>query len=451
MFENHSFDQMLGSFKSVYPELEGVDPANLPSNKDLLGQEYFQRQSNDTVVSPDPKHELEHILNQLKDGNSGFVSEYEKEYTRKNPDLQRIMDYFGMGDLPALHELARHFTICDHWYSSVPGPTWTNRFFVHSGTSLGRVKMPGGSVPNPLLYAGYVQETIYDRLDEKAIPWTIYHGDVPQSLVLTHQQRGPNLLRYEWLDRFVEDARRPEPDFSAYVFIEPNYFHIPFEQPQNDDHPPHSTVPAQALLGTVYNALRSNADLWNSTLLVVLYDEHGGFYDHIEPPAAVPPDKYQSEWKFDRLGVRVPALLISPWVEPGILSTPFDHTSLLKYLADKWGLGPLTDRVQQAQTFADAIRTTGQPRTDTPESVLVPAVMRAVAAGMAEELEAMNENQKALFAFTEYLAQQTTMPAAPRAVAAAAGPAAQAKLAKQRVQAFMAEKKAAAARTERGR
>ncbi len=213
MFENHSFDQMLGCFHSA--GAEGVDPANPRSNKDSTGDEYFQRESNDPVVSPDPKHELEHILNQLKDDNSGFVSEYEKEYARKNPDLQRIMDYFGMGDLPALHELARHFTICDHWFSSVPGPTWTNRFFVHSGTSLGRVKMPGGMIPNPLLYAGYVQDTIYDRLDEKGIPWTIYHGDVPQSLVLSHQQRGPNLLRYEWLDRFDMDAGGPETRLSS--------------------------------------------------------------------------------------------------------------------------------------------------------------------------------------------------------------------------------------------
>src|ERR1035437_1187326 len=79
MFENHSFDQMLGCFTGVYPGLEGVDPANLRSNKDSAGKEYFQRQSNDPVVDPDPKHELEHILNQLKDGNSGFVTEYRSE------------------------------------------------------------------------------------------------------------------------------------------------------------------------------------------------------------------------------------------------------------------------------------------------------------------------------------------------------------------------------------
>jgi phospholipase C len=347
-----------------------------------------------------------------------------------------------MGDLAALHELARHFTICDHWYSSVPGPTWTNRFFVHSGTSLGRVKMPGGLIPNPLLYAGYVQDTIYDRLNEQAIPWRIYHGDVPQSLVLSHQRSGLNPRGYEWLDQFFVDAEGREKDFPAYVFVEPNYFHIPFEQPQNDDHPPNSTIPAQALLGKVYNALRANNDLWNSTLLVVLYDENGGFYDHVEPPAAVPPDDHHTEWSFDRLGVRVPALLVSPWVGQGVLSTEFDHASLLNYLTDKWGLSPLTERVRQAQSFAEAIRTTGQPRSDTPESVPVPALMSVAAEGAEEQPEELNENQEALLAFTDYLEQQTALPAAPRVIAAAAGPGVQAKLAKDRVRAFMAEKKA---------
>src|SRR5260370_19999350 len=115
------------------------------------------------MVTPDPMHEHNQILNSLKDGNSGFVSEYEREYPNTTTEQrQRIMDYFGAGDLPSLHELARHFMICDHWYSSVPGPTWTNRFFVHSGTSIGRVQMPGGWEQNPLLYSGYDQNTAYD-------------------------------------------------------------------------------------------------------------------------------------------------------------------------------------------------------------------------------------------------------------------------------------------------
>jgi phospholipase C len=268
--------------------------------------------------------------------------------------------------------------------------------------------------------------------------------------VLTHQRQGLNPLGYQWLDQFFVDTERQEKDFPAYVFIEPNYFHIPFEQPQNDDHPPHSTIPAQVLLGKVYNALRSNSDLWNSTLFVVLYDENGGFYDHVSPPAAVPPDDYRGEgFDFKQLGVRVPALLVSPWVGQGVLSTEFDHTSLLKYLTDKWGLGPLTERVQQARSFVEAIRMTGQPRSDTPESVPVPALMRAVKADVAEEPEELNENQKALLAFTDYLEQETALPAVPRVVAAAAGPGAQAKLAKDRVRAFMDEKKATLARPSR--
>ena len=123
-----------------------MDPANPRSNKDSSGREYFQRTSFDPVVSPDPKHEVEHILNSLKDGNSGFVTEYEREYQVSAPTTseqrQRIMDYFGPGTLPALHALAQQFTICDRWFSSVPGPTWVNRFFAYSGTSNGIIDMP---------------------------------------------------------------------------------------------------------------------------------------------------------------------------------------------------------------------------------------------------------------------------------------------------------------------
>ena len=162
MFENHSFDQMLGCF----PQVNGVDPDHPRSNKDSTGREFFQRAWNDPIVKPDPMHELGHVLNQIKDGNSGFVSEYEKEYPETtNEQRQRIMDHFGMGDLPVLHELAKHFTICDYWYSSVPGPTWTNRFFVHSGTAKGLVTMPA-SISDTKYYLHYDQDTIFDRLNQ---------------------------------------------------------------------------------------------------------------------------------------------------------------------------------------------------------------------------------------------------------------------------------------------
>jgi len=207
MFENHSFDQMLGCFKSVYPELEGVDPTNPLGNRDSTGRVYLQSESRDTVVSPDPRHELDHVLAQLTDNNSGFVSEYEKEYPATTPEQrQQIMGYFPLDFLPALHTLARHFTICDHWFSSVPGPTWTNRFFVHTGTSNGFVSMPEAAT-DAQMFLRYGQDTIFDRLNDRNIFWRVYFGDIPQSLVLRHQWWPTNAVRYRPIHSFFADAQ----------------------------------------------------------------------------------------------------------------------------------------------------------------------------------------------------------------------------------------------------
>ena len=398
MLENHSFDQMLGALKADFPDLEGVDPANLFTNKDKDGQVYTQAATTNTTVSPDPMHELANVLHQLENDNANFVLDYSEAYPATTPDeRQQIIDYFAPGVLKTLHALAQQFTICDHWYSSVPGPTWANRFFVHSGTCLGRAQMPEDwqdSVLHPALYAGYDQDTIYDRLNEKRISWRVYHGDIPQSLVLSHQRTVQNARRYEFMDVFYSDANGQEEHFPAYSFIEPSYYW----PAQNDDHPPHTTLNAQALLGSVYNALRQNGPLWNSTLLVVL--------------SAVPPDGHTlPTFGFNRFGVRVPALLVSPWVDRAIIKTDFDHTSLLKYLTEKWNLGPLTDRVAKAQSFASAIRTTGQPRSDTPGSVPMPMMAAATEAmTAAEQAEPLNANQKGLIAFTEHLEQEIAEP-----------------------------------------
>src|SRR5206468_7923316 len=174
----------------------------------------------------------------------------------------------------------------------------------------------------------------------------------------------------------------------------------------------------------------------------------GGFYDHLPPPGAVPPDGHMlPNFRFDRLGVRVPALLVSPWVERTILKIALDHTSLLKYLIEKWDLGPLTNRVAAAQSFASAIRKTGQPRTDTPGSVPVPAIAATpeVITATAPE-EPLNAHQKALIAFTEYLEREIEEPIgkSARAAAMVAGPTSQVETAKSRVQLFLAQQKAKA-------
>lgn len=172
----------------------------------------------------------------------------------------------------------------------------------------------------------------------------------------------------------------------------------------------------------------------------MVYDEHGGFYDHVLPPPAVPPDGNREEYSFDQFGVRVPALLVSPWVDRVVVSTPFDHTSLLRYLSDKWNLSPLTERVAQASSFVSAIRTTGNPREDTPPSILMP--MRAtspdVQALMASE--PLNENQQALINLSQYLEPEIQ----PMAFTVGEGvepQAEEAERAKVRVSAFLQRKK----------
>jgi phospholipase C len=347
MLENHSFDQMLGCMTDVYPHLEGVRP-NAPNvNRDDQGREYPQHPHVRLQMKPDPKHESANALGQLKGGNGGFIKDYLGVYGEKARDAcPDIMGYFPRGSLPALHVLAEQFTICDHWFSSLPGPTWPNRFFALSGTSNGRVLMPDGVKQLGMLWT-QTQDTIFDRINqrnervkEEKISWHVYFYDFPSSLILRHQRRPENLANYRRINRFFEEARGPEADFPNFAFIEPKYFGID----QNDDHPPHNIMKAQKLIADVYNAIRSSPDLWASTLLVVVYDEHGGFYDHVEPPAATPPDSHHEEYSFDRLGVRVPALLISPHMSAGVVSTPLEHTSLLRYLMRKWGLDPLGAR-----------------------------------------------------------------------------------------------------------
>src|SRR5271166_458337 len=182
LLENRSFDHVLGCFKEVYPKLEGIDPST-PRKNSYSGQNYVQAPGAATFLKFDPRHELEHVLIQLSGGtNAGFVTDFAQSYHKAQAqDLAEVMKYHALGELPAIHALAQNFTICDHWYSSVPGPTWCNRLFALSGTSLGRVAMAEGIMNLNLHW--YDQPTIFDRLNEQQIPWKVYSGDAPLSLL----------------------------------------------------------------------------------------------------------------------------------------------------------------------------------------------------------------------------------------------------------------------------
>ena len=367
MLENNSFDHMLGDLDKV----KKIDEKSVTNTNTCLGTEYSQKASFDRIVTPEPRHDLQDVLFQIGDTSGtdmgGFVRDYVESYTQPHqltPDkFGQVMNYYPKGSLPALHQLASEFTICNRWFSSVPGPTWPNRLFAMTGTSLGRVTMPDGIMNLNLHW--YDQPTIFDRLNEKGKKWKVYFGDIPVSSILVHQWEPQNAINHRPMIEFALDAANAD-DFPDFAWIEPTYL----PPGANDYHPPHDVYDGEELVRRVYNAIRSNENLWKSSLLIVLFDEHGGFYDHVPPPDAKPPDHHLEEWSFDKLGVRVPAILVSPYVKNTVISKEFDHTSLLKYLSDKWDLAPLGQRAELANSFADAIST--EYERDAPNALDLP-------------------------------------------------------------------------------
>lgn len=401
MLENRSFDQMLGFMGVKNKDIDGVKQSRY--NIDPRdGSKVYQEPITVVVNKNDPMHEFNDCMEQMNNYNGGFVENYVNKYsTATKAQTKEVMGYYDDGSLPALHQLAKNYVVCDKWFSSVPGPTWPNRFFVHSGTSLGHVDMPS-TLFDPGWHT-YDQTTIYDLLEEKDISWRIYFDGVPHSIVMTHQLAYAS--HYHIFTEFVDDCKGKESKFPSYVFIEPDYSGAD----QNDQHPPSNILNGDALIATVYNAIRSNNELWNSTLFIILYDENGGFYDHVIPPETVAPDWHKDVFKFDKLGFRVPAILISPHLAKGVDHTEYDHTSVLKYLCDKWSLNAqlLGGRTPLANSFGHLIEDAVRARS--PKAAPVVEKTTNPTRPLVE-----NSNEDALISFNQYMVDQTSINAEDR-------------------------------------
>ncbi len=325
--------------------------------------------------------------------NSGFIAEYATMKARDSSkivvqDPTKIMKCYSPQRLPVLNALACEFAVCDRWFSSLPGPTWPNRFFLHAASSGGLDDSPSGAQSfGATLFDGYRFEngTIFDRLDDACIDWRIFAGDsFPVSLAIsgmTLNELQGRIRDFEDFDDVVND-----PDFSpAYIFIEPNYGNdLPPSAGDftcgNSQHPLDDVTRGERLIKHVYETIR-NSPHWTSSLLLVTYDEHGGFYDHVAPPSAVAPgdaisdeDNDHHSFTFEQLGVRVPAVIISPLIPRGTIDhTIYDHTSLLATVERLYGLKPLTKRDAAAKPFAHLL-TLNSPRMDAPTGLPEPAV-----------------------------------------------------------------------------
>jgi phospholipase C len=312
MMENRSFDHMLG-----YVRLDGV----LPGVDGLTGKEsnchggepYPVTHLDSTTFYPDPCHTWECTEDQLQDGNGGFV----RSFAALDPQTPgRIMGYHNASDLPIYDALAREYCVCDKWFASVPGPTWPNRLYSLAGNS-------NGERNNPPLFPlpAYTMKTIFEHLDDAGVDWRYYSHDIAFLRVFAKYRY--YTVRIQPFDSFMRAAR--DGRLPPVAWIDPNFGDLGVQG--NDDHPPVDLRRGQQLVRRVYQAVATaKQGLWRRTLLVIAYDEHGGFFDHVAPGVAA--DDIPA---FRRYGVRVPALVISPWVEPGVPShVPFDHTSILK-------------------------------------------------------------------------------------------------------------------------
>jgi phospholipase C len=427
MLENRSFDHMLGF---------------VPRVGDLTGAESCPSRWGEIPVSPTadyvlpvgPDHTHLGILSQLANGNRGFVNAYDATVEKARPkqpglpsdQAKAIMRCFDPARVPVLGALAQQFVAFRQWFASVPGETWPNRNYAHAATSHGKVD---------IVFRPYLDRTIFQLLGDNNRSWRIYHDGPAQAWAF------PKLWGFPWRHHFKGMdklwAAIDHDRLDNYSFVEPDHGLGPFDKTSNNQHPDNNTIAtrdggdfraAEQLIADLYMRLRANPAVFQKTLLLVTYDEHGGFYDHVPPPAATPPDRHKWEkngrrFGFDRLGVRVPTVLISPWLDPAVNVTPvFDHSSIVASLRALFapGADPLTRRDAAANSFHGLAARRG-PRTDlpevAPEEMPAPDVRRMRLKALAPEAVNMpptlDDFQQSLVSLTEAVNRQLDQEARP--------------------------------------
>lgn len=408
MLENRSFDSLLGRLYPNRPDfdgLKGTETNFLGTNPVRVWTTKGAPAPDPKIPDPDPNELFEDMSEQIfgptaqrkKPTMGGFVSNYAK--VAGDAHACNIMHYYTPDQVPVLTQLATSFAVSDRWFASAPNQTWPNRFFTHCGTARGWLN-------NMPLHVPYLMDTIFNRLSDKNRSWRIYFHDIPQSATLSRiwSQLPSHLALFE--DHFMKDAMAGR--LPNYSFIEPRYFACPaVNRPQNDEHPPHDIMLGERLIARCYDAIRHGPG-WDRTLFIITFDEHGGLYDHVPPPSAVPPDNHAQEgFAFDRYGVRVPAVIVSPWIPPGTIlrppgSTPFDHTTIIATLCKLFALDPLTKRDRSAPDLLSAL-SLETPSNAGPAYLPLPAMPPAPEHVLAAGEVTPNHMQQALARFTATL------------------------------------------------
>ncbi|GER48563.1 non-specific phospholipase C6 [Striga asiatica] len=367
---------MLGWMKkSINPSINGVTgrECNSVSNKTICF-------TDDAVyVDPDPGHSFEDVEKQVfGSGPIPTMSGFAEQALSMSENLsETVMKGFRPENVPIYAALVNEFVVFDEWFSSIPGPTQPNRLFVYSATSHGST-----SHVKKQLAKGYPQKTIFDSIHENnGLDFGIYFQNIPTTFFYRNLRKLKYIFKFHQYDlKFKRDAKNGK--LPNLTVIEPRYFDLK-GLPANDDHPSHDVANGQKLVKEVYEALRAGPQ-WNETLFIITYDEHGGFYDHVPTPYDLVPNPDGNTgpapffFKFDRLGVRVPTIMVSPWIKKGtVVSKPkgptpnseFEHSSIPATIKKIFNLSShfLTHRDAWAGTFEQVVGELTSPRTDCPE------------------------------------------------------------------------------------
>jgi phospholipase C len=384
MMENRSFDQMLGFLQGEGLDVDGLQGAK--PNFDAAGNRYdsFEWGPGETVPPTppgrkakllDPCHSPHCVQEQLRDANTGFVRNFaatrreDDQQVELAPEFLRVpMGHFGAQHLPTYRHLGHEFCVCDRWHSSIPGDTWPNRLYSIAGKEgesvthrpgrlhdwlrrLGRLPGIGKIAKAPV----YEEAAFTRQLQLPQWRWYSYDPATLRGIDKRYRDfRHPNrdnfaffnrkrvdfaeqaaeALVVELHDSFLDDAAKGQ--LRDVSWIDPNFIDVKVFNPNSDDdHPPSDVHEGQAFILDLYEALVKSPQ-WRDTVLVVVYDEHGGFYDHVPPPPTQPGDPA----KHRTLGLRVPALVVGPRVRRGVSHETFEHTSLIATILRRFTADP---------------------------------------------------------------------------------------------------------------
>ena len=375
MMENHSFDNLLGMLPYQVAGRRSVDGfrlkhgkpvnANPDANGNLIRA---QHAGSPCQLSGEPSQSWNASHEAFDNGrNDGFVK----------ASAPVAMRFWDKRDLPVTYSLAQAFPIGERHFCSLLGQTFPNRMYFFAGTSQGTINDTVPITPPP-------NGSIFDRLDANHLDWAVYYQNYPSIVLVTGIETPLRAFRIRTFDRFLHDVaggRLPQ-----VTFIDPNYRTTSEENPQD-------IQLGERFVAQVVRAL-TQAPTWKHTVLFLTYDEHGGYYDHVPPPPAIPPDSIPPDLSsgdvpgaFDRYGFRVPMIVISPWARPRYVSRlVHDHTSVTAFIERKWNLPAMTFRDANAHPMTDYFdfRTPAflKPPQLAPAPPLGPGLAKCHAAGL---------------------------------------------------------------------